>query len=142
MSAHVICVLLGALGTTAANAACQIDARPVAFGVVDVSNRNDGTGEIVLNCAVAASFEIGIAGDGSPSSRYMTGPGGSRLAYELYTDRTRATLWGDGGGGRQVTAASDGENETRLTVYGRVPSQDPVPPGAYSDALTVSVDFF
>jgi len=126
-----------------AHAACQVDTKPVAFGVVDVANRNDSTGEIVLNCSMGTSFAIGLSSNSSPNERSMAGPNGGRLAYDLFTDRTRATRWGDGGGGgSEVTGSSDGENASRFIIYGRVPSQDPVPPGAYSDVLTVSVAFF
>lgn len=131
------------LAAGSARAACQVDTKPVTFGVVDVANRNDSTGEIVLNCSIATSFTIGLSSNGSPTVRAMSGPNGGRLAYDLYTDRTRSTRWGDGGGdGSRVTGTSDGESTNRITIYGRVPSQKPVPPGAYNDALTISVDFF
>lgn len=136
----LICVCL--LVAVSAHAACQVDTKPVTFGVVDVANRNDSNGEIVLNCSMSTSFAIGLSGNGSPNERSMAGPNGGRLEYDLFTDRTRATRWGDGGGGSEVTGSSDGENASRFTIYGRVPSQDPVPPGAYSDVLTVSVAFF
>ena len=122
--------------------ACQVDTKPVTFGVVDVGNRNDSNGEIVLNCSIGTSFAIGLSSNGSSSARAMAGPNGGRLAYDLFTDRTRAMRWGDGGGDSEVTGSSDGESASRFTIYGRVPSQDPVPPGAYSDVLTVSVTFF
>lgn len=126
-----------------AHAACQVDTKPVAFGVVDVASRNDSNGEIVLNCSIGTSFAIGLSSNGSPRERSMAGPNGGRLAYDLFTDRTHTARWGDGGGGSsEVTGSSDGENASRFTIYGRVPSQDPVPPGAYSDVLTVSVVFF
>jgi len=132
-----------ALITSPAHAACQVDTKPVAFGVVDVANRNDSNGEIVLNCSMGTSFAIGLSSNSSTGSRSMAGPNGGRLAYDLFTDRTRATRLGDGGGGgSEVTGSSDGESASRFTIYGRVPSQDPVPPGAYSDVLTVSVAFF
>lgn len=130
------------LVTMSAHAACQVDTKPVTFGVVDVASRNDSNGEIVLNCSMGTSFAIGLSSNGSPNERSMAGPNGGRLAYDLFTDRTRATRWGDGGGGSEVAGSSDGESASRFTIYGRVPSQNPVPPGAYSDVLTVSVVFF
>lgn len=132
------CLLLA----DSAHAACQVDTKPVSFGVIDVANRNDSNGEIVLNCSVSTSFAVGLSSDGAPNERSMIGPNGGRLAYDLYTDSTRAARWGDGGGGSEVTGSSDGESASRFTIYGRVPSQKPVPPGSYSDVLTVSVAFF
>jgi len=131
------------LVASAARAACQVDTKPVTFGVVDVANRNDSTGEVVLNCSISTSFAIGLSSNGSAPTRAMSGPNGGRLAYDLYSDRSRSTRWGDGGGdGSRVTGSSNGESTNRITIYGRVPSQKPVPPGAYSDAVTITVDFF
>jgi spore coat protein U-like protein len=130
------------LGASAAHAACQVDAKPVSFGVVDVQERTDTTGEIAVSCSVAVTFSIAIAGSGSPGDRFMSGPSNGRLAYELYTDPSFSTRWGDGSGaGTLVTGQSDGETTDRLTVYGRVPRQGAVPAGSYSDSLVVELSF-
>jgi spore coat protein U-like protein len=128
---------------TPAQAACQVDAKPVAFGVVDVRQRSDSTGEVAVSCAIATPFKVAITGIGSPGNRYMTGPGNGRLSYELFTDPSFSTRWGDGSGaGQEVAAASDGESTKRLTIYGRVPEQNAVPAGGYSDSLTIELSFF
>ena len=130
------------LAAAPALAACQVDASPVAFGVVDVSRNNDSNGEITLTCTIATDVAVALSSSAAPGQRRMAGPNGGQLIYELYPDATRSLPWGDGSGGsttRNVT--SDGDGTTRLTIYGRVPAQDPVPPGAYSDALTVLVNF-
>ena len=74
----------------------------------------------------------------------MAGPNGGRLAYDLFHGQDPLDTMGRWRRrmAAEVTGSSDGENASRFTIYGRVPSQDPVPPGAYSDVLTVSVDFF
>lgn len=134
--------LLCSLPAGPAVAACQVDAKPVTFGIVDVRQRTDSTGEIAVDCAFATPFEVAITGSGSPGDRHMSGPGNSRLAYELYTDSSHSTRWGDGSGAGQVVGdMSDGETTRRLTVYGRVPQQAAVPAGSYSDALTVELSF-
>ena len=125
-----------------AMAACQIDTRPVAFGVVDVTRQNDSNGEIALSCTIATEFEVGLSSSTAPGQRYMAGPSGGRLSYDLYPDATRSVPWGDGTGNSTTQPVSnDGESTTRLPIYGRVPRQDAVPPGAYSDSLTVLVSF-
>jgi len=123
-------------------AACQVDTRPVAFGVIDVTRTTDGTGEIVLNCSTAANVEVALDSGAAPGQRYMTGAKGGRLKFELYTDATRSTAWGDGSGnGATVTASNVGEEARRLTIYGRVPRQHPVPADAYTYPLTVVLSF-
>ena len=137
-----VAVILWVSSAGTAQAACQVDAKPVAFGVVDVRQRTDSTGEIAVNCSIAIAFAVAISGNGSPGNRYMNGPSNGRLSYELFTESSYSTRWGDGSGAGQVVGrVSDGENTNRLTVYGRVPQQDAVPAGGYSDFLTIELSF-
>lgn len=125
-----------------ARAACQVDTVPVAFGIVDVTRTTDTTGEITLSCSITTDVEVALEGSSAPGQRSMAGPGGARLTYELYTDASRSQAWGDGGGNSATRSANSvGEDTRRLTIYGRVPRQDAVPAGAYSDSLTVVVSF-
>lgn len=124
-------------------AACSVDTRPVAFGVVDVTRTEEGTGEITLSCSITTNVEVGLTSSSGPGERAMLGPGDGRLTYELFTDASRQLAWGDGNGNGATVSANDvGEEGRRLTIYGEVPRQDAVPPGAYSDSLTVVVNFF
>jgi len=130
------------LATGIAFAACQVNTRPVAFGDVDVTRATDTTGEVVLSCTITTDVDVALASGATPGQRYMSGPNGGRLTYELYTDASRSVEWGDGSGnGRTVPANNVGEESRRLTIYGRVPQQNAVPPGAYTDSLTVLVSF-
>jgi spore coat protein U-like protein len=114
----------------------------VAFGVVDVARGNDSTGEIVISCSIATQVTIALAGGGVPGARFMSGPNGGRLAYDVYPDATRSVPWSDGNGaGVGGAETSDGESAKRITVYGRGPTQSAVPHGAYGDSLTVVVTF-
>jgi spore coat protein U-like protein len=144
----LICRLL-VLGTATlscagpARAACTIELSPVAFDVVDTRQTSRGTGEVVVRCDTTASFEVGISsGGGSGATRRMDGPGTARLDYRLFSDAGRAVLWGDGGSlGAPVTAASDGGEPKRLTIYGEVPAQSGVEAGDYLDSLEVTLTF-
>lgn len=126
------------LSSGVALAACQVDTRPVAFGIIDVTRATDGTGEIVLTCSTTANVDVALDSGAPPGQRYMTGPKGGRLKFELFTDATRATAWGDGSGNSAtVTVRNVGEEARRLTIYGRVPRQEPVPADSYTYPLTV-----
>lgn len=138
----LLALAVWAIPLAMAEAACQVDAKPVTFGVVDVQQRTDSTGEIAVNCAIATPFAVAITGNGSPGDRYMTGPSNARLSYDLFTDSSYSTRWGDGSGaGQVVSAVSDGESTNRITVYGRVPQQSAVAAGGYSDSLTIELSF-
>lgn len=135
-------VLTAVLGAVSPAAACQVVTSGVAFGVVDVVRGSYSNGEIAVSCMLATAFEIAIIGNGVPGARYMTGPDGGRLAYDLYPDATHAIPWSDGhGAGMGLAGTSDGSKASRFTVYGRIPVQPAVPPGTYSDSLTVIVNF-
>lgn len=139
---HVCVLVLGATTASVAEAACQVSTSELAFGVVDIARGSDSTGEVRLTCVVATTFEIALVGSGSPGSRYMSGPNGDRLTYDLYPDATRSVPWGDGSGaGVVVPGSNDGNEPSRFPVYGRVPTQAGVAAGVYSDSLTVVVSF-
>ncbi len=138
--------LFGIFGTGLAGPAqaiCSVELAPVAFGVVDPAQRSLGTGEVVVSCDAAASFEAAIsAGGAGGATRRMTGPNGGRLDYRLFTDAGRSIPWGDGGSaGDPVAGSSDGGAPSRLTIYGEVPAQAGVEAGEYLDSLEVTLTF-
>lgn len=139
---HALVLTLATASASGAQAACQVSASELAFGTVDIARGSDSTGEVRLTCVVATTFEIALVGNGAPGSRYMSGPTGNRLTYELYPDATRSVPWGDGSGaGTVVPGSNDGNEPSLFPVYGRVPRQAGVAAGAYSDSLTVIVNF-
>ncbi|HXS20313.1 MAG TPA: spore coat protein U domain-containing protein, partial [Steroidobacteraceae bacterium] len=78
------------------------------------------------------------AGSGTLTSRVMKS-GGSQLDYNLYTNSTHTTIWGDGTSGTvKVSATSLGAT---YTVYGLIPALQNVPVGSYSDTVTVTVTY-
>ena len=127
---------------SAAWAACSVAVSPVAFGTVDAAQDAHGTGEVVVRCDAAASFRVGISPGSGSGTRRMEGPDGARLDYHLFQDAGRSIPWGDDqaiGGAR--AGSSDGDNPTRLTIYGAIPAQPSTPGGDYTDSLQVTLTF-
>jgi spore coat protein U-like protein len=124
-------------------AACSVELAPVAFGVIDLARQSRGTGEVVVRCDGAATFEVGISpGTAGGGTRRMAGPDAGRLDYYLFADAGHSVPWGDGqaiGGTR--AGSSDGSTPTRLTIYGVVPAQSGVSEGEYADSLQVTLTF-
>ena len=139
MRAVLCCLALAA----PAHATCSVELSPVAFGDVDVRTTSHGTGEVVVRCDEAASFEVAIGSGGAAGGmRRMGGPGGSRLEYRLFADAARAVPWGDGGSlGAAVRGSSDGNGPRRLTIYGEIPRQTGVEAGTYLDTMQVTLTF-
>lgn len=133
--------LAGGCASPAAAQSCSAGTEPVVFGAYDTlaSGSVDGTGRVLVHCDAPADYVITLTpGNGTVAAREMQG-GANRLLYNLYTDPTYLTPWGDGSGtGTTVGAAG---TQADITVYGRIPARQNVPAGAYADVIGVTVRF-
>jgi len=133
--------------------ACVASATPVAFGLYDpkASSPNDITGDVTIVCQatvallVAYTVKLNGGASGNIAARKMI-ISGSQLSYQIYTDATRTTVWGDGSGG---TAYNVGGYllsvlvpvSKTYTAYGRIPALQNVYAGSYQDTLTILVTY-
>ena len=154
-----LCVILLGLAlmvlSTAARAqpvTCTVSATPVSFGSYNVFNASplDATGTITVHCTNLVSLFVNYTvklskGLSSSYAPRQMANGANRLDYDLYTDATRLTVWGDGSAG--TSFISNGFLVVLLgvtanhTVYGRVPALQNVAVGSYSDNITVTLTF-
>lgn len=129
-----------------AQSVCSVDPTPVAFGVYSPFSiaPADTAGTLRVSCDTATlsyTLQLSPGGAGSYSPRRLSG-GGYALSYNLYTDPLRTMVWGDGSGGTaNVTGALALPGAIDHTVYGRIPAQQNVGTGAYTDAITVTINF-
>jgi spore coat protein U-like protein len=135
---------------------CTVGATDVAFGQYSAINPSivDTTGTVTVDCtringnqtfAVLVAISAGSSGSFNP--RTMTNGIGT-LNYYLYRDSARTQIWGDGTGGSQTqtTASCTLRNKQPtcslpLTIYGRIPAGQNVPPGYYPDTLILTITF-
>jgi spore coat protein U-like protein len=128
---------------------CSVSAGTLAFGTYDTVTGTavDGTGTVTVACTSGASSTVTLgqgsyAAGGSSDAvplRQM-GSGSDRLAYTLYQDAGRTTVWGNTGGtGVAYTATSSATSD--LTVYGTVDAGQDVPAGSYSDTVVATITF-
>lgn len=71
---------------------------------------------------------------------FLTG----ELRYNLYTDGSYGTVWGDGTENTQTVPYNSSENESsrQFTVYGKIPrDQFVLPGGPYLDSIIVTASF-
>lgn len=134
--------LLAALwSASAAAATCNVSPQSVNFGNYDTlaSATVDGVGNVSVTCDAETTFTIALGtGTGTYSARQMTS-GANVLEYNLHTDASRLTVWGDGSAGTATVARTAATAE--VTVYGRLPARQNVPAGQYSDTLVVTVSY-
>lgn len=129
-----------------AQSACSVDPTSVAFGVYSPFSGvpTDTAGTLRVSCDTATvgyTLLLTPGGAGSYSPRRLAG-GAYTLAYNLYADALRTIVWGDGSGGTTtVSGAFALPGAIDHTVYGRVPAQQNVGAGAYTDTITVTLNF-
>jgi len=152
-----LCVLVwaGLLPQTAsALANCSTSATTIPFGSYNpfAAGNTDRSGTVTVSCSLGGlisllvSYTIKLSPGlyGSYATRKLAS-GGNRLNYNLYTSAAYSTVWGNGTGG--TGTVSDGyllgltTTNRNYTVYGRLPALQNLPSGAYSDTITITVEY-
>lgn len=159
--ALVLCALAaGNAGAATANGTFQVTANIISSctisgatlnfgGSIDPVNTSapvDGTSNLTIRCSNTTPYTITLdaganaGGAGNFAARSMIS-GVNKLAYQLYTDVGRTSVWGDGtAASTTVTGAGSGAVQTRA-VYGRLPSISTAIPGGYTDTVTVVITY-
>lgn len=137
------CVLTCASLPAQAASRCTVSTSGLSFGTYDVFSplNADITGTINVNCRSGTPYTLALSsGSGTYASRTMKS-GTHVLAYNLFLDSTRLTIWGDGSAGTGTASGTGTGANSNTPVYGRIPAQQNVSIGTYSDVLTVTVTF-
>jgi spore coat protein U-like protein len=143
----VAALALALFGAAPADAdQCTVSTTSVSFGSYNVfaTAPTDSTGSVSYHCTGNASVWIALSRGQSSSfgDRTLT-DGADELQYNLFRDAARASVWGDGSSGTQVafdSAAPKNTNVT-LTIYGRIPAEQDVRAGTYTDTVSVIINF-
>lgn len=141
-TALAILLLLLALSDKPCWAACSVSTSNVAFGNYS-GTQTDSNGTVSVTCStfMMATFNytitIATGLSNSFNPRQMAN-GSNRLNYNLYTDSTRITVWGNGTNGTatvsdSITVMFMMQATKDYPVYSRIPSGQGPLPGSYSD---------
>lgn len=124
-----------------ASAACQVATTGLRFGVYDVFAKTDvrSTASITVTCDLVPPPTVRVAigpsaHSGQCIARHMAS-GSSRLRYHLYRDPSLSEIWSDG----PLTNTVMKNRPWVATIYGRIPAQQNVRAGVYSDTLVVTI---
>lgn len=145
----VTTLLAGLLAAPASRAAeCNFAAGDINFGTYDLlaSQPTVTSGSITVICNPAKPRLVQVAlstgQSGTFASRQMSAGPGERLLYNIFTDSSFTTIFGDGNGGsRSLTNSLVKNVPWVITYYGRIPASQDVAAGLYNDRLVLSVDF-
>ncbi len=136
--------------------ACTLATTNVAFGNYNpmAFGNTDTTGSVKVNCGgvvgllIPFNIAISAGASGSFANRQMKS-GSNALAYNLYTDASYTTIWGDGSSSTQIISSGVTLDALGLSpaqnfyVYGRIPGrQTAAIPGVYADTISVTLTYF
>lgn len=122
-----------------ANCTISADALNVSGYDSIVANKSvnfDKESNVTVTCTKDTGITIGL--DQGANGRHLKS-GDNLLAYELYQDASRSKVWGNDGDAL-LSATGTGLAETK-TVYVRVPQNQNVPAGTYTDTIIATVSF-
>ena len=128
--------------------ACQsVSTTGMNFGSVAAGNvKVDSTSTITVTCTNLVPYNVtidnGLNNPPLATQRKMANAG-NLLDYELYLDAAHTQRWHDAGflsGTFRLNAIGSGAPQIN-TVFGQVTSTSSTPPGAYSDVVTVFLNF-
>jgi spore coat protein U-like protein len=120
---------------------CDVSMSFVDFGRLDLRRGGEITGEVAIDCDLPTTFALALSpGHGDYPSRRLRGPSGGELRYNLYLDPGHHQVWGDGtsAGTARLAGQSDGRERAIFVIYGRIPPDQSVRAGTYSDQLMVT----
>lgn len=147
MIARVACIAALVAARPAA-AQCAIDSvSPVGFGNYDplATAPLDSSGSVTYKCLLSLTVTIDLSTGSSASyaARTMKHASGDALAYNLYFDAARLTVWGNAAGNGTVHYGPIIALLTAVTVpiFGRVPAKQDVRVGNYSDTIVVTLNY-
>lgn len=132
---------------------CNVTATGMNFGGYNIfaATALDSTATVSVTCNVppqnpqaplAVTVSLSTGNSGTFTQRALRSAGPGNLGYNLYTNASFSTIWGDGSGSSSVLSAFvHRDMPLNATIYGRVPAGQNVRAGSYSDTITVAIDY-
>ena len=138
--------------TTSVSMSCTITAGAMTFASYDptAAADNDATATITSTCTTGGAAVITMgqgnraqvgSSDVAPLRAMYNGSEGAPedLLYQVYSDSAGGTVWGNTSDtGKSITA--DGTAQA-FTAYGRIPKNQTVGAGSFSDSVTVTLTY-
>jgi len=129
--------------TAKVQAVCVVTATDLAFGTYTSAAGAPVQGTTLLRatCTPGSTYNVGLSEGTSPGAtvnQRKMASGTNALNYQLYSDASRTTIWGNTTGTDTVTGVGTGLAVDH-TVFGAVPAAQVVPAGDYQDTITVRV---
>lgn len=125
--------------------------RALNFGNYDpFSNKdNKSTARLKIRCTgngnVSYQIQLSTGSSNNYNQRSMSLDGNNShwLHYNIFRNKARTKIWGDGSGNSQTVSKTKSSPFTkRHTIHGTIPAlQTSIQTGSYSDTILVTVDY-
>ena len=150
----LLCLLAASQACMAATTCRFVTGGGVAFPPYDTLSASpaDTALNLVVSCSrsggpqnvsVTVSLGIGTNGTSVSNRRMFSGATGDYLGYGLFSDVSRSSAWGFSPGidavSQTLAVPNNGSASVTFTVYGRIPPQQNVSVGGYSDSVQVTL---
>lgn len=136
--------------TASVASACIISASTLGFGNYNptLGAALNGSSTVTVTCTTGTTYNVGLdqgTGTGATvTTRFMTRVSGGTqvIAYSLYQNNARTTVWGNTIGTNTVTGTGTGVAQP-LTVFGQIFASNPttLPVASYLDTITATVTY-
>ena len=125
------------------NADCQLTTHDLDFQVYNSSAAKTATTTLEIRCTPGATASISFNGGSNVQGqlRRMSNGATNLLEYGLYKDAAYSTPIDIGGEAYKIAAAPNPAAPVTFTVYGKVPANQVVQAGGYTDVVVISVQF-
>jgi len=133
---------------------CTVNGDSLTFGnyspatptALKVSATPSITCSALLSIAGTAIVSLSTGNSGTFTQRKMLGPSSSPLGYNVFTDSSDQHVFGDGTGGSKTVTVDLGiillcPSTVNIPIYGVIPAGYSARSGAYSDSLTMTVNY-
>jgi len=123
-------------------ASCTVAASALAFGAY-TGTVLTATTTISVTCTSTTPYNVGLdagGGTGATVANRLMVSGAATLAYGLYSNAGRTTVWGNTVGTNTVAGVGTGTAQS-LTVYGQIAAGLTPAPGSYTDTVGVTVTY-
>lgn len=121
---------------------CAITGGSLDFGTYTSGQSSDKLANTTISYTDCGPGDISIEMDGgreaSIPGRKMSS-GSNKLSYQLYRSSGRTDLWGIGANAQKLDLSST--RSSTVTVYGKLPKDQSVEPGSYTDTVAITITF-
>jgi spore coat protein U-like protein len=124
---------------------CSLQTFPLTFDASTIVGNNpiDATTHVVVKCTPNTNYTIdidkGLYANGI-NRRMFSASTNSYVAYDVYRDSPRTSVWGTGQL-KNVSGNSGTGLPLDILIYGRVPNTGKINAGDYKDTLIVTLNF-